>query len=148
MPRLLNQDAAENAPHHSTFVDQILTQVDGHVVKLSDPWGMVRRAGKQNGLLDSLRWLRLFARSGVDINISILAEYSELSRRGLVTLQQGSVFAGIALLSASTVGRQDLQKSVSIMFASLEPAIQNALRSSRDNATWWSFRIFVMQNRY
>ncbi|OJA10550.1 hypothetical protein AZE42_03139 [Rhizopogon vesiculosus] len=137
LQRLLNQDAAENTLRHSTFVDQILAQVDGHVVKLSDPWGMVRRAAKQNGLLDSLRWLRLFARSGVDIDVPVFAEYSELSRRGPVTLKQGSVFAEVALLSTWTrsLGRQDLQKSVSTMFASLEPAIQNALRSSDDNAS-------------
>ncbi|OAX44683.1 hypothetical protein K503DRAFT_196614 [Rhizopogon vinicolor AM-OR11-026] len=137
LQRLLNRDAAENTLRHSTFVDQILAQVDGHVVKLSDPWGMVRRAAKQNRLLDSLRWLRLFARSGVDIDVPVFAEYSELSRRGLVTLKQGSVFAEVALLSTWTrsMGRQDLQKSVSTMFASLEPAIQNALRSSGDNAS-------------
>jgi len=137
MQRLFNQDGAENIPRHSVFVDQILTQADGHVVKLSDPWGMVRRAAKQNGLLDSLRWLRLFARSGVDISEPVLAEYGELSREGLVTLKQGSVFSGITLLSAYTrsMGRQGLQGSVSTMLASLEPAIQNALRSSGYNAS-------------
>lgn len=150
LQRLLNQDTAENVPRQSTFVDQILARIDGHVVKLSDPWGMVRRAAKQNGLLDSLRWLRLFARSGVDINVPVLAEYGELSRKGLVTMEEGSVFSGIALLSTWTrsMGRQDLQTSVSTMFASLEPAIQNALRSSGDNASWWSFRIFVTQSHY
>jgi len=129
-------------------VDQILAQVDGRVLALSDPWGMVRRAAKQNGLLDTLRWLRLFARSVVDINVQALAEYGELSRRGRVTLEQGLVFAGVTLLSAwqRPMGRQDLQKSVSTMFAGLEPAIQNALRSLGDNASWWSFRIFVMQS--
>lgn len=119
-------------------MDQILAQVDGHVLVLSDPWGMVRRSAKRNGLLDTLRWLRLFARSGVDINVPVLAEYSELSRRGLVTLEQGLVFAGVTLLSAwnRSIGQQDLQKSVSTMFAGLEPAIRNALRSLGDNASW------------
>ncbi|KAG1756739.1 uncharacterized protein EDB91DRAFT_1332497 [Suillus paluster] len=137
LQRLLNRDSAESTSRHTTFVDQIFAQGDGHVVKLSDPWGMVQRAVKQNGLLDSLRWLRLFARSGVDINAPIFAEYSELSRKGLVTLKQGSVFAEATLLSAWTrsMGRQDLQKSVSTMIASLQPAIQNALQSSGDDAS-------------
>ncbi|KAG1753463.1 hypothetical protein EDB19DRAFT_1903124 [Suillus lakei] len=137
LQRLLNRDSAENTSRHTTFVDQIFAQVDGHVAKLSDPWGMVRRAAKENRLLDSLRWLRLFARSGVDINVPIFAEYTELSRKGLVTLKQASVFAEATLLSAWTrsMGRQDLQKLVSAMIASQQPAIQNALQSSGDNAS-------------
>ncbi|KAG0707722.1 hypothetical protein DFH29DRAFT_594927 [Suillus ampliporus] len=146
LQRLLNRDSAESTSRHTTFVDQIFAQVDGHVVKLSDPWGMVRRAAKQNGLLDSLRWLRLFARSGVDINVPIFAEYSELSRKGLVILNQGSVFAEAALLSAWTrsMGRQDLQKSVSTMVSSLLPTIQNTLRSSDNNAACTS--TFIRQS--
>ncbi|KAG1803828.1 uncharacterized protein HD556DRAFT_1226659 [Suillus plorans] len=137
LQRLLNRDSAENASRHTTFVDQVFAQADGHVVKLSDPWGIVRRAAKGNGLLDSLRWLRLFARSGVDINVPIFAEYSELSRKGLVTLKQASVFAEATLMSVWTksMGRQDLQKSISTMIVSLQPAIKSALRSSSDNAS-------------
>ncbi|KAG2034905.1 hypothetical protein BDR03DRAFT_900655 [Suillus americanus] len=137
LQRLLNRDSAENTSRHTTFVDQIFAQVDGHAVKISDPWGMVRRAAKENGLLDSLRWLRLFARSGVDIDFPIFIEYSELSRRGLVTLKQASVFAEATLLSVWTrsMGRQDLQKLISIMIASLQPVIKSALRSSSDDAS-------------
>ncbi|KAG1782540.1 hypothetical protein EV702DRAFT_387062 [Suillus placidus] len=137
LQRLLNRDSAENTSRHTTFTDQIFAQLDGHVVKLSDPWGMVRRAAKENGLLDSLRWLRLFARSGVDINVPIFAEYSELSQKGLVTLKQASVFAEATLLSVWTrsMGRQDLQKLISTMIASLQSAIKSALRSSSDNAS-------------
>lgn len=139
LQRLLNRDSAENASRHTTFVEQVFAQADGHVVKLSDPWGIVRRAAKGNGLLDSLRWLRLFARSGVDIDVPIFAEYSELSRKGLVTLEQASVFAEATLMSVWTksMGRQDLQKSISTMIGSLQPAIKSALRSSSDNASWW-----------
>ncbi|KAG2078289.1 hypothetical protein BDR04DRAFT_1131999 [Suillus decipiens] len=137
LQRLLNRDSAENTSRHTTFVDQIFAQVDGHVVKLSDPWGMIRRVAKENRLLDSLRWLRLFARSGVDINIPIFAEYSELSRKGLVTLKQASFFAEATLLSVWTrsTGRQDLQKSISTMIVSIQPAIRSALRSSSDNTS-------------
>ncbi|KAG1772712.1 hypothetical protein EDD22DRAFT_947279 [Suillus occidentalis] len=140
LQRLLNRDSTESTSRHTTFVDQIFAQVDGHVAKLSDPWGMVRRAAKENRLLDSLRWLRLFARSGVDINVPIFAEYSELSQKGLVTLKQASVFAEATLLSVWTkpTGRQDLQKLISTMIASLQPAIQSALQSSIDNASWQS----------
>ncbi|KAG1827253.1 uncharacterized protein BJ212DRAFT_1256361 [Suillus subaureus] len=136
LQRLLNRDSAENTSRHTTFVDQIFAQVDGHAVKISDPWGMVRRAAKDNGLLDSLRWLRLFARSGVDIDVPIFAEYSKLSRKGLVTLKQASVFAEATLVSVWTrsMGRQDLQKLISTMIASLQPAIESALRSSSDDA--------------
>ncbi|KAG2054622.1 hypothetical protein BDR06DRAFT_982221 [Suillus hirtellus] len=102
LQRLLNRDSAENASRHTMFVDQVFAQADVHVVKLSDPWGIVRQAAKGNGVLDSLRWLRLFARSGVDINVSIFAEYSELSRKGLVTLKQASVFAEATLISVWT----------------------------------------------
>jgi hypothetical protein len=145
LQRLLNRDPTESTSRHTTYVDQIFAQVDGHVAKLSDPWGMVRQAAKENGLLDSLRWLRLFARSGVDINVPIFAEYSELSRKGLVTLKQASVFAEATLLSVWTksTGRQDLQKLISTMIASLQPAIQSALRSSIDNASWWDHRILI-----
>lgn len=137
LQRLLNRDSTESTSRHTTFVDQIFAQVDGHVAKLSDPWGVVRRAAKENGLLGSLRWLRLFARSGVDINVPIFAEYSELSRKGLVTLKQASVFAEAILLSVWTklTGRQDLQRLISTMIASLQPAIQSALQSSIDNAS-------------
>ncbi|KAG1878063.1 hypothetical protein DFJ58DRAFT_648717 [Suillus subalutaceus] len=141
LQRLLNRDSAENTSRHTTFVDQIFAQVDGHAVKISDPWGMVRRTAKENGLSDSLRWLRLFARSGVDIDVPIFTEYSELSRKGLVTLKQASVFTEATLLSVWTrsMGRQDLQKSISTMIASLQPAIKSALRSSSDDASALTF---------
>ncbi|KAG1891051.1 hypothetical protein F4604DRAFT_1566337 [Suillus subluteus] len=141
LQRLLNRDSTENTSRHTTFVDQIFAQVDGHAVKISDPWGMIRRAAKENGLSDSLRWLRLFARSGVDIDVPIFTEYSELSRKGLVTLKQASVFTEATLLSVWTrsMGRQDLQKSISTMIASLQPAIKSALRSSSDDTSALTF---------
>jgi hypothetical protein len=137
LQRLLNRDSAETTSRHTAFVDQIFAQVDGHVAKISDPWGMVRRAAKGNELLDSLRWLRLFARSGVDIDVPIFAEYSELSRKGLVALKQASIFVEATLLCVWTrsMGRQDLQKSISTMIASLQPAIESAFRSSSDDAS-------------
>jgi hypothetical protein len=146
LQRLLNRDSAENTSRHTTFVDQIFAQVDGRVAKLSDPWGMVRRAAKGSGLLDSLRWLRLFARSGVDMNVPIFAQYSELSQKGLMTLKQASVFAEATLLSVWTrsTGRQDLQKLISTMIASLQPAIKSALRSSSDDASWWGYWILLL----
>jgi hypothetical protein len=146
LQRLLNRDSAETTSRHTAFVDQIFAQVDGHVAKISDPWGMVRRAAKGNELLDSLRWLRLFARSGVDIDVPIFAEYSELSRKGLVALKQASIFVEATLLCVWTrsMGRQDLQKSISTMIASLQPAIESAFRSSSDDASWWGFRILLL----
>lgn len=130
--RLLNKDG-DSAARFSTYVDATLTSFDDNGIKLADPWDTVRRFTKRpDGLTSGLMWLRLFARSGVDIDTSTITEYNNLMLGRRPTLAQGSILMEAILISTwmKSMGRQELQPIIAQMMTSFQPAVQTSLQSS------------------
>lgn len=130
--RLLNKDG-DSAARSSTYVDATLTSFGDNGMKLADPWGTVQRfTERPDGLTSGLMWLRLFARSGVDIDTSIIAEYNNLMLGRRPTLAQGVILMEAILISTwlKSMGRQELQSIITQMMTFFQPAVQTSLQSS------------------
>ncbi|KAL4074405.1 hypothetical protein V8B97DRAFT_1868478 [Scleroderma yunnanense] len=132
LQRLLNKDS-DSAARFSTYVDATLTNVDDNGLKLADPWSTVWRfAERPDSLTTGLMWLRLFARSGVEINTLTIAEYNSLMLRKRPTLSQGAILMEAVLISTwlKSTGRQELQPIIAQTVAFFQPAVKSSLQSS------------------
>ncbi|KIJ69367.1 hypothetical protein HYDPIDRAFT_36436 [Hydnomerulius pinastri MD-312] len=128
LQRLLNRDA-DSAARFSTYIDATLTNPGGGGLELADPWGVVRRfTDRADGLTSGLMWLRLFARSGVEIDVPTFVQFGNIVRKHDAALAQGAIFVEALLTSTwlRSMGRQDLQPAVASMLSFLEPAIQGS----------------------
>lgn len=97
-----------------------------------DPWQMVTRVageGKQ-GLCRSLQWLCLFARSGVDIPMTLFETFSTLFKRFDISLADSLLLSEAVMISTwlKPQGRQDLQNLISQLHERLDLQITSALK--------------------
>ncbi|KAJ7709877.1 hypothetical protein B0H17DRAFT_1029591 [Mycena rosella] len=104
--------------------------VDGVGISL-DPWRVVIDAGSQSGhgFSRSLQWLCAFARSGVDVPVSIFERFASLATKFLASLTD-SVLLVDALLASSWLkptGRNQLQQVVASLHSRLLPHILECL---------------------
>lgn len=129
---MLNKDG-DSAARFSTYVDATLTNFDDNGMKFVDLWRTVRQfTERPEGLTSGLMWLRLFARSGVDIDIPTIAGYNNLILERDPTLAQGAILMEAILDSTWTkpMGRQELQPIVAKAMAFFQPAVRTSLQSS------------------
>ncbi|KAF8844936.1 hypothetical protein BDN67DRAFT_942465 [Paxillus ammoniavirescens] len=130
LQRLLNRDA-DSAARFSTYIDATLASPGGGGLEMADPWGVIRRfTERPDGLTSGLMWLRLFARSGVEIDVPTFIEFGNMAHKQDTKLAQGGIFVEAMLTSAwlRSMGRQELQPVVANMLTFLAPAVQTSLQ--------------------
>ncbi|KZT09437.1 uncharacterized protein LAESUDRAFT_741739 [Laetiporus sulphureus 93-53] len=91
-------------------------------------------AGSREGFQHTAHWLCLFVRSGVDISPATYTHLASLARRFNATLDDCALLVKSALWSAwlRSVGRQELQATVSSMHILLSSTIVDLLRSRKE----------------
>ncbi|KAF9227889.1 hypothetical protein BS17DRAFT_410421 [Gyrodon lividus] len=132
LQRLLNRDT-DGAARFSTYVDATLASPGGGGLETADPWGVTRRfTERPDGLTSGLMWLRLFARSGVEIDVPTFAEFGNIARKRDTKLAQGAIFVEAMLTSTwlRSMGRQELQPVVANMLTFLASAVQTGLQQT------------------
>lgn len=97
-----------------------------------DSWRVVMKVASTNkeGWRQSLQWLCVFARSGVDIPVSTYMTFSSLGSRFKASLTDCVLLVDAALSSTwlKSVGRQELQTMISALHSRLAPEISENLR--------------------
>ena len=88
------------------------------------------KSGYQRGL----RWISLFALSGVDIPITIWIQFATLASKFRVDLRDCSLLVNAALYSSwlRPTGRLELQTMISMLHAHLSAEIINGLQASEN----------------
>ncbi|KAI0054105.1 hypothetical protein FA95DRAFT_1480391 [Auriscalpium vulgare] len=111
LQRLLNREGGINQRSSSMNLLNA-TAVDSAGVLNMDPWNIVLRtaSSSEEGLRKGLRWLSLFARSGVDIPVAMFQRFAALTGRFKLTLCDTVVLLEAAFSSTwlKSLGRQDL----------------------------------------
>ncbi|KAI6166988.1 hypothetical protein EDD17DRAFT_1752337 [Pisolithus thermaeus] len=84
-----------------------------------------------------LMWLRLFARSGVEVDTSTITKFSNIIFSRSPSLAQGSIFMDAVLTTTwlRSVGRQDLQPVVGKTLRFFRHAVESGLQSSNGTST-------------
>lgn len=137
LQRLFNIEN-DSAARFSTYVDATLTNFDEKGLKMADLWGAVWRfTERTGGFTSGLMWLRLFARSGVDIDTSTITKYSSIIFSRNPSLDQASIFMDAVLITTwlRSVGRQDLQPVVGKTMRFFRHAVESSLQSLNDMST-------------
>jgi hypothetical protein len=119
----------------SVAVDVTLTNTDSNGQTTIDPWRVVMGVAKnQEGVLNALSWLCLFARSGVDIPISIFMGFSSLVQSFNISLTDALVFVEAAMSSIwlKSMGRQQLQSLFSSLHSHLAPEVLHRLQTRNE----------------
>ncbi|KAH7926319.1 hypothetical protein BV22DRAFT_1063234 [Leucogyrophana mollusca] len=140
LQRLLNREA-DVTTRFSTAIDATLPQADSIVSATVDPWRVLKQTAAEIAKFPrTLQWLRLFARSGVDIDVPIFMEYSSLARSRKASLADCLVLVEAALFSVwlRPIGRQELQSMISVLHSHLEPTIIQQLQASSSAQPWVS----------
>ncbi|KAF8654221.1 hypothetical protein AX16_003745 [Volvariella volvacea WC 439] len=104
-----------------------------------DPWRVVMASANKSreGLSRSLRWLRVFAGSGVEIPDSTLLRFANLVVRFNSPLEDASALVRAALSSLwlKSLGRQGLQRFFSILHSYLAGYSLESLRDTKRDIT-------------
>ncbi|KAI6036559.1 hypothetical protein BKA83DRAFT_85522 [Pisolithus microcarpus] len=137
LQRLFNREN-DSAARFSTYVDATLTNSDEKGLKTADLWGAVWRFTEgTDSFTSGLMWLRLFARSGVDIDNSTITKYSSIIFSRSPSLAQGSIFMDAVLITTwlKSAGRQDLQPVVGKTMRFFWHEVESSLQSSNGTST-------------
>ncbi|EGO21469.1 hypothetical protein SERLADRAFT_372111 [Serpula lacrymans var. lacrymans S7.9] len=132
LQRLFNREA-ETTSRFSTIIDATLTSADTSSLYSIDPWRIVHKTALESreGFSRSLNWLRLFARSGVDITVPTFVEFASRARVHASSLADCSILVDAAFLSTwlRSMGRQELQSIFSPLHSYLSPPIMQQMKS-------------------
>ncbi|KAH7914698.1 hypothetical protein BJ138DRAFT_1143394 [Hygrophoropsis aurantiaca] len=131
LPRLLNREA-DMSSRISRAVDSASAQTET-MAGVLDPWRALIHTAKDGQKFPlTLRWVRLLARSGVSVDVSIFIEYGALARDHKASLADCLVLVEAALFSVwlRSIGYQELQSVISTVHSYLEPTILQHLQSS------------------
>ncbi|KAI6022693.1 hypothetical protein EDC04DRAFT_3067434 [Pisolithus marmoratus] len=137
LQRFLSRES-DSAARFSTYVDATLTNSDEKGLKIADLWGAAWQFTRRtDGFTSGLMWLRLFARSGVEIDTSTITKYSNIIFSRSPSLAQGSIFMDAVLITTwlRSVGRQDLQPVVGKMMRFFRPAVETSLQPSNNTSS-------------
>ena len=135
--RLFNKEAESSGRGSVTLENSTLANVDVGGLTAIDPWNILFQVASESreGLQTGLRWLCIFARSGVEIPVSRfeqmfgLVQRSDLSWRDL-TLLIDALFCATWLRS---LGRQELQTTVSNIHVSVYSRVLKDFKTKRLN---------------
>lgn len=106
---------------------------------MADLWGIARQlTEREDGLTSGLMRLRLFARSGVEIEILTFTEYGNIMFGRNPTLAQGNIFAEALLTSTwlSSTERQELQSIIVRMMTFYQPTVKSSLQPANNTSTY------------
>ncbi|KAJ7774854.1 hypothetical protein B0H16DRAFT_1508657 [Mycena metata] len=119
----------------SAALDLTITTETGGAAVL-DPWRVVMSVGSQSegGFSQSLQWLCAFARSGVDIPVSIFERFSSLATDFQASLSDSTLLVE-SLLAVSWLkptGRSELQNVLASLHSRLLPHVLQCLAADVD----------------
>jgi hypothetical protein len=125
---------AEATGRSSSIVDAPpAIKQDGATTAAVDPWHVVLAAASKSkeSLSHALRWLCLFARSGVDIPVPVFLDFSSWAVRFNIDLGDGLllVTATFSAICMRSIGRQQLHTLFSSMHCLLAPQIVHCLQT-------------------
>jgi len=130
--RLFNREA-EGGNRSSVLIDASLGPADAVGMAVVDSWRLVMRVAStdKDGWSRSLRWLCVFARSGVDIPVPTYLAFASLANKFEASLPECDLLVEAALSSTwlKSMGRQELQTMFSALHSRLTPQILDSLRS-------------------
>lgn len=123
----------EMSQRPGTIIDLGTVLADGNGAISSDPWRIVLSTAStsRTGLLRSLQWLCLFARSGIEIPINIYLRFSTLTKQFDASLTD-SLLLVEALMSSTwlkSIGRQELQSVFTGLHSRLASRVLDGLQS-------------------
>ena len=103
-----------------------------------DPWNVVKAVASKDGsgLSRALRWLCLFARSGVEIPVDVFEEFSFFAAAFQATLDDGLLFVEAALASSwlRSMGKEEIHTSSAswhrLLLREVLHCLQTSLRSA------------------
>ncbi|KAJ7632645.1 hypothetical protein FB45DRAFT_913016 [Roridomyces roridus] len=106
---------------------------EGVAIAPIDPWRVIMRVCSQSrdGLTQSLQWLCAFARSGIDIPVSIFERFASFAANFQASLADSTLLVDALLASSwlKPAGRQELQSVVTSLHSRLLPQIVESLTS-------------------
>lgn len=134
LSRLFNRET-EGGGRFSTSVDSSIGPADAIGSAVVDSWRVVMKVAStdKEGWRRSLRWLCVFARSGVDIPVSTYMAFSSLGSKFEASLTDCVLLVDAALSSTwlKSMSRQELQAMISALHSRLAPEILENLRVKR-----------------
>ena len=131
--RLFNRENIESSSRFSSMVDASFGPADAVGTAVADSWRMIMQvasSGKE-GWSRSLKWLCLFARSGVDIPVATYKVFSSLASKHSVTMEESALIVEAIFTSTwlKSLGRQELQSILSGLHARLYSEILQCITS-------------------
>ncbi|KAI0322233.1 hypothetical protein OF83DRAFT_1279816 [Amylostereum chailletii] len=130
LQRLFNRDGGVNARSSSA---RALTMafMDPSIMSAVDPWDIFMRSASsdQQTLQRGIRWLRMFAISAVDIPTYVFEQFSSISARFRLDVQELHPLASASLFSTwlKSLGRQDLLGIIGGLHVRLSKEVLGAL---------------------
>ncbi|KAF7976726.1 hypothetical protein HWV62_5909 [Athelia sp. TMB] len=131
--RLFNRENIESSSRFSSMVDASFGPADAVGTAVADSWRMIMQvasSGKE-GWSRSLKWLCLFARSGVDIPVATYRMFSSLASQHSATMEESALIVEAIFTSTwlKSLGRQELQSILSGLHARLCSEILQCITS-------------------
>jgi hypothetical protein len=124
--RLFNRET-EGGNRLSTLIDASLGPADAIGMAVVDSWRLIMKVAStdKDSWSRSLKWLCVFARSGVDIPVPAYLTFSSLGNTFQASLPECVLLVEAALSSTwlKSIGRQELQ----IMFSALHSRLASQL---------------------
>src|SRR6202167_2151005 len=124
--RLFNRET-EGSNRFSSLSDASLGPADAVGMAVVDSWRLVMKVAStdKNGWSRSLRWLCVFARSGVDIPVPTWLAFASLASKFEASLPECDLLVEAALSSTwlKWMGRQGVQTMFSELHSRLAPQV-------------------------
>ncbi|OBZ75571.1 hypothetical protein A0H81_04216 [Grifola frondosa] len=131
LSRLFNREI-ETSQRFSIF-DSRLTMSDANNLSTVNPLRVVidTATGSKTGFEQTLHWLCLFVRSGVDISVPTFMQFASLAQKFGATLDQCSSLVKAVLWSAwlRSMGRQELQSVIALVHSYTRMHVVERLQS-------------------
>ena len=133
--RLFNKDAEASGRGSVTLENSSFASMDVGGLAAIDPWKILFQVTSQSaeGLKAGLRWFCIFARSGIEIPVSRFEQMLGVIQQsdsswGDLTLLVDALFCATWLRS---LGRQELQTTVSNIHVSVYPQVLRGLKTEK-----------------
>ena len=135
--RVFNKDAEAAGRGSVTLENSTLTSIDVGGLAVIDPWKILFRVASESneGLKVGLRWFCIFARSGIEIPISKFEQMLGLVQQFDSPWEDSRLLMD-ALFCATwlrSLGRQELQTTVSNIHMSVYPQVLEDLKTKKLN---------------
>lgn len=142
LPRLFNRENEGSSRWTSSFEPSANGSEFGGAPSI-DPWKILINRSSQNrdGLRTGLKWLCVFAYSGVDIPIKTFLQLSALSRDLASSFDEQTMLCEAAFISTwiKSLGRSDLQVMISDLHDRNASWILAHIRSQADLRSMYVF---------